>query len=72
MSRDFHRKPKPEIRCVRDALSNASRLRRELPKIVQVSALDWDLVILADDWLRQSRLIDKLRTNNGSQPVKEK
>ncbi len=45
----WHTKPPETVRSVEDAMTDAERLRRELPQIVQVYARDWDKVILADE-----------------------
>ena len=44
----WHEKPPESVRSVADAMKDAERLRKELPKTVQVFASDWDKVILAD------------------------
>lgn len=54
-TKDFHKKPKPTERSVTDALDHAQYLRDTLPKVVQVSKSDWDLVILADALKRKSK-----------------
>jgi len=47
--KDWHTKPPKAVRSINDAMRDASRMRRELPKTVQVLARDWDKVILADE-----------------------
>lgn len=47
--KDHHKKPNKKERSVKDALDHATILRETLPKCIQVSAADWDLVILADE-----------------------
>ena len=58
--KDWHEKPPPEVRSVRDALHSAEQRRRDLPLVVQVRAYDWDEVILADE---VKRLTDLLKGN---------
>jgi len=50
----WHEKPPPDVRSVSDAMRRADQNKRDLPRIVQVYAYDWDLVILADE-------VDRLR-----------
>lgn len=45
---DWTVKPPPNVRSVQDALASAEIRRKDLPKVVQVYARDWDSVILAD------------------------
>lgn len=55
---NWHRKPPPDVRSVSDALRSADQRRRDLPRIVQVYASDWDEVILADEVDRLRRELD--------------
>jgi len=57
---DWHKKPPERVRSVADALEDAERLRKELPVIVQVRAMDWDKVILADEIERLKEQIDDM------------
>ena len=56
--KDWHEKPPPEVRSVADAMNSADRQKRDLPRIVQVYASDWDKVILADEIDRLRRALD--------------
>lgn len=49
MPSDFHKKPTTRQRSVEDALARADRDKVSLPQTIQVSASDWDRVILADE-----------------------
>jgi hypothetical protein len=56
---DWHCKPPSNVRSVNDALAYAERLRLDLPQIIQVRAIDWDEVILADEIKRLNDLLDE-------------
>ena len=55
---DWHRKPPATVRSVSDALRDADRMKRDLPRVVQVRASDWDKVILADELDRLRRILE--------------
>jgi hypothetical protein len=52
MTKDYHKKPTKKERSVQNAIDHAAIVADRLPKIIQVKASDWDLVILADEVAR--------------------
>jgi hypothetical protein len=54
--------PNPTIndRTLIQALAHADKVEQELPKVVQVSKYDWDIVILAKEVKRQQKLLETL------------
>ena len=58
---DWHEKPPPEVRSLADALRSAEQRERDLPRIVQVYASDWDEVILAHEVYRLRRELAEAR-----------
>jgi len=55
--KNFHKKPTPEERSVEEVMKRAEWMSDILPKIVQVHAADWDIVILADEIKRLREMI---------------
>jgi hypothetical protein len=51
--------PKLEDRTVHQALAHAEDSRELLPRIVQVSPYDWDIVVLADEIYRLRKLLEE-------------
>jgi hypothetical protein len=54
-AKDWHEKPPPDVRSLKDAIRAAEQLRGDLRFIVQVHASDWDKVILVDEIYRLRR-----------------
>lgn len=54
---DYHQKPLPSERSVEHSIMYAEQKRKELPKIIQVYAHDWDTVILTDEIYRLREII---------------
>lgn len=55
MSKDWHEKPPPTVRSLKDAIRSAEQRRSDLRLIVQVHPWDWDTVILVDEIYRLRR-----------------
>ena len=56
---DWHKKPPKSVLSVDDVMSYANKKRKELPKLVQVFATDWALIILADEIKRLRKAQEK-------------